>query len=50
MFKVIYLDCKSKKGRKTLEKISFLKNVEILLKTREGVLNSFKTILSLTHQ
>ena len=36
---------KSKKGRKTPEKIYFLKNVKILLKAREDVLNSFKSNL-----
>ena len=34
-----------KKGRKSLEKISFLKNVEILLRAKEDVLNSFKSNL-----
>ena len=33
------------KGRKSSEKISFLKNVKILLKAREDVLNSFKSSL-----
>ena len=34
-----------KKGRKLSEKISVLKNVEILLKARENVLNIFKSNL-----
>ena len=34
-----------KKGRKSSEKIFFLKNVEILLKAREDVLNRFKSNL-----
>ena len=33
------------KGRKSSEKISFLKNVKMLLKAREDVLNSFKSNL-----
>ena len=33
------------KGRKSSEKISFLKNVNILLKAREDVLNGFKSNL-----
>ena len=31
------------KGRKSYEKISFLKNVKTLLKAREDVLNNFKS-------
>ena len=33
------------KSRKSSEKISFLKNVKLLLKAREDVLNSFKSSL-----
>ena len=33
------------KGRKSSEKVSFLKNVKIFLKAREDVLNAFKSNL-----
>ena len=33
------------KGRKSYEKISFLKNVKTFLKAREDVLNNFKSNL-----
>ena len=36
---------KSKKSRKSPQKISYLKHVEVLLKAREDVLNSFKSNL-----
>ena len=38
--------CNWNKGRKSSEKVSFLKNVKILLKAREDVVDGFKTNLS----